>query len=60
MDNTDNKPRFEFIPIELADWKNYAIIDNKTDKILLHLVAQNGSEYCKEFGKKIANLLNSN
>lgn len=60
MDNTKNKPKFEFNVIELADWKSYAVIDNETNKVLCHLLPQNGSEYCKTMGEKIVNLLNSN
>lgn len=56
----DNKPRFEFNVIELIDWKSYCVIDNQEGKVIFHLLPQNGSEYCKEMGEKIVNLLNSN
>jgi hypothetical protein len=59
MAKTDKKERFKFCDIEVADWQNYTIHDLKENKVICHLLPFNGSEYCKEWGNKIVELLNN-
>ena len=58
MNKTLNEERFHFLEIEASDWQSYAVIDNKENKVLCHLLPQNSNNYCKDFGNKIASLLN--
>lgn len=55
--NKTNK-RFKFHELELADWNSYSVMDMQERKIVCHLLPENGIEYCKDLGNKIANLLN--
>lgn len=51
--------RFEFHELELADWQNYSILDHKEHKVVCNFFTPNGAKYCKEFGNKITDFLNS-
>lgn len=58
MNKNLNEERFRFHEIEVVDYQSYAIIDNEENKVLCHLLPQNSTEYCKDFGNKITSLLN--
>jgi hypothetical protein len=50
--------RFVFHEIEVSDWQSYCVHDTESNKVVCHLLPQNGAEYCKEMGRKIAEALN--
>ncbi|MBP6456747.1 MAG: hypothetical protein KA275_08465 [Chitinophagaceae bacterium] len=50
--------RFEFFEMEFSDWKSYTIHDKKENKVVCHFLPENGTDYCKEIGNKIVELLN--
>lgn len=54
------KLRFEIIKTILSDFALFAIVDNEQDKVVCHLVYDNGEEYCDEMANKIVTILNNN
>jgi hypothetical protein len=52
--------RFEIIKTILSDFALFAIVDNEQDKVVCHLVYDNGEEYCDEMANKIVAALNNN
>lgn len=53
-----NKNRFEIIKTIVADFALYAIIDNELNKVVCHMVYDNGEEYCDEMANRIVEGLN--
>ena len=54
------KLRFKIIKTILSDFALFAIVDNEQDKVVCHLVYDNGEEYCNEMANKIITALNNN
>jgi hypothetical protein len=54
------KLRFEIIKTILSDFALFAIVDNELNKVVCHLVYDNGEEYCNEMANKIITALNNN
>ena len=54
------KLRFEIIKTVLCDFALFAIVDNEQNKVVCHLVYDNGEEYCDEMANKIVTALNNN
>ena len=52
--------RFEIIKTIMADFALFAIVDNELNKVVCHLVYDNGEEYCDEMANKIVTALNNN
>lgn len=53
------KNRFKLNSIQLSDYSNHAILDMEQNKVVCHMVNDNGNDYNTEIGVKITNLLNS-
>lgn len=53
------KLRFEIIKTVLCDFALFAIVDNEQNKVVCHLVYDNGEEYCDEMANKMLTGLNS-
>lgn len=57
-----NKPavssRFSIFKTILSDFALFAIVDNELDKVVCHLVYDNGEEYCEEMANKMLAGLN--
>ena len=51
--------RFEIIKTILSDFALFAIVDNEQNKVVCHLVYDNGEEYCDEMANKMLAGLNS-
>ena len=54
------KLRFKINKAILSDFALFAIVDNELNKIVCHLVYDNGEEYCDEMANKIVTALNNN
>ena len=54
------KLRFEIIKTILSDFALFVIVDNELNKVVCHLVYDNGEEYCNEMANKIITALNNN
>lgn len=52
--------RFKINKTILSDFALFAIVDNELNKIVCHLVYDNGEEYCDEMANKIVTALNNN
>ena len=52
--------RFKINKTILSDFALFAIVDNELNKVVCHLVYDNGEEYCDEMANKIVTALNSN
>ena len=52
--------RFKINKTILSDFALFAIVDNELNKIVCHLVYDNGEEYCNEMANKIITALNNN
>ena len=52
--------RFKINKTILSDFALFAIVDNELNKIVCHLVYDNGEEYCDEMASKIVTALNNN
>ncbi len=52
--------RFKINKTILSDFALFAIVDNELNKIVCHLVYDNGEEYCDEMANKIVTALNDN
>ena len=50
--------RFSIIKTILSDFALFAIVDNKLNKVVCHLVYDNGEEYCEEMANKMLDGLN--
>ena len=50
--------RFSIIKTILSDFALFAIVDNELNKVVCHLVYDNGEEYCNEMANKIVTALN--
>lgn len=50
--------RFSIIKTILSDFALFAIVDNELDKVVCHLVYDNGEEYCEEMANKMLAGLN--
>jgi hypothetical protein len=50
--------RFSINKMILSDFALFAIIDNDMNKVVCHLVYDNGEEYCNEMANKIVTALN--
>jgi len=50
--------RFKIKKVILADLALYAIVDTHMNKVVCHLVYDNGEEYCDEMANKILSGLN--
>lgn len=62
--NTASSPttvisRFSIIKTILSDFALFAIVDNELNKVVCHLVYDNGEEYCEEMANKMLAGLNS-
>ena len=51
--------RFSIIKTILSDFALFAIVDNELNKVVCHLVYDNGEEYCEEMANKMLDGLNS-
>lgn len=51
--------RFSINKTILSDFALFAIIDNKLNKVVCHLVYDNGEEYCDEMANKMLVGLNA-
>ena len=45
--------RFSIIKTILSDFALFAIIDNEQNKVVCHLVYDNGEQYCDEMANKM-------
>ena len=52
--------RFKINKTILSDFALFAIVDNELNKIVCHLVYDNGEEYCDEMANKIVTALKNN
>ena len=52
--------RFKINKTILSDFALFAIVDNELNKVVCHLVYDNGEEYCNEMANKIITALNNN
>jgi hypothetical protein len=59
-ENNVDKPRFRINGIVMADFKSLTIVDMQENKIVCHLVYENGREYCNEVANKMLAELNGN
>lgn len=50
--------RFSIIKTILSDFSLFAIIDNEQNKVVCHLVYDNGEQYCHEMANKMLAGLN--
>ena len=50
--------RFSITKTILSDFALFAIIDNEQDKVVCHLVYDNGEQYCDEMANKMLAGLN--
>jgi len=50
--------RFSILKTILLDFALFAIVDNKLNKVVCHLVHDNGEEYCEEMANKMLASLN--
>lgn len=50
--------RFKINKVVLSDFALYAIIDTEMNKVVCHMVYDNGEEYCDEMANKIVSALN--
>lgn len=50
--------RFSITKTILSDFALFAIVDNGLNKVVCHLVYDNGEEYCEEMANKMLNGLN--
>ena len=50
--------RFSIIKTILSDFSLFAIIDNEQNKVVCHLVYDNGEQYCDEMANKMLAGLN--
>ena len=50
--------RFSIIKTILSDFALFAIVDNELNKVVCHLVYDNGEEYCDEMANKMLAGLN--
>ena len=57
-DKTAVISRFSINKVILSDFALFAIIDNDMNKVVCHLVYDNGEEYCDEMANKIVTALN--
>ena len=55
---TDVISRFKINKVILSDFALFAIIDSEMNKVVCHLVYENGEEYCDEMANKIITALN--
>jgi len=55
---TDVSSRFSIIKTILSDFALFAIVDNELNKVVCHLVYDNGEEYCDEMANKMLAGLN--
>jgi hypothetical protein len=51
--------RFSINKVIVADFALFAIIDNDMNKVVCHLVYDNGEEYCDEMANKLVTALNA-
>ena len=54
------KLRFKINKAILSDFALFVIVDNELNKVVCHLVYDNGEEYCDEMANKIVTALNNN
>ena len=54
----DVSSRFSIIKTTLSDFALFAIVDNDLNKVVCHLVYDNGEEYCEEMANKMLAGLN--
>lgn len=50
--------RFSIIKTILSDFALFAIVDNEMNKVVCHLVYDNGEKYCEEMANKMLAGLN--
>jgi len=50
--------RFSIIKTILSDFALFAIVDNELNKVVCHLVYDNGEQYCEEMANKMLAGLN--
>ena len=55
---TDVSSRFSIIKTILSEIALFAIVDNELNKVVCHLVYDNGEEYCEEMANKMLAGLN--
>ena len=54
----DVSSRFSIIKTIVSDFALFAIVDNELNKVVCHLVYDNGEEYCEEMANKMLAGLN--
>ena len=54
----DVSSRFSIIKTIVSDFALFAIVDNELNKVVCHLVYDNGEEYCEEMANKMLDGLN--
>lgn len=59
LHKTDVISRFKINKVVLSDFALYAIIDTEMNKVVCHMVYDNGEEYCDEMVNKIVSALNA-
>ena len=55
---SDVSGRFSIAKIILSDFSLFAIVDNELNRVVCHLVYDNGDEYCEEMANKMLAGLN--
>ena len=50
--------RFSIVKTIVSDFALFAIVDNELNKVVCHLVYDNGAEYCDEMANKMVAGLN--
>ena len=50
--------RFSIVKTILSDFALFAIVDNELNKVICHLVYDNGEKYCEEMANKMLAGLN--
>lgn len=58
LQQTDVSRRFSIVKTILSDFALFAILDNELNKVVCHLVYDNGEAYCEEMANKILAGLN--
>lgn len=58
LQQTAVSSRFSIIKTILSDFALFAIVDNELNKVVCHLVYDNGEQYCEEMANKMLAGLN--
>ena len=49
----EKEERFTLTKVIVSDFVIFAIVDNVADKVVCHLVYENGEKYCDEMAEKM-------